>query len=661
MKKKIVIMAIMLALCAFVSAPAMAEGVLLASYEPGETEPTVGGLNSNDVTITPVLASSVGLVAPHGAYILELSINAADGKIEFDHTWTTGSYDLAGQTELNLEVYVPTSATLPATMGMWDAAWAPPTNWRAVSNYPVVGQWTKVVYDVSAHEQTGLTQMWAMVFEAMPAPTNGKIYIDFLRLGDVATNKASEPDPTDGSGVPVSTTELSWLNPASGGTLQCNVWLSTDPNTALWTSANLIEEDLDVTPETRASATISPALVSNETYYWRVDMTDSITGETEGDVWSFNTSNLPPVVDAGLKQNVWLKSGSATVTLSGSATDDGLPDPPAAMELKWTSDIGSPSFVDDTSAVTDVTFTATGTYTLTLTADDGLYTEPPTQYAEEGSDTVVITVYPEDSADDYLVALWDFEGDALDDTGGHDGTLVGTTYVDANDAAVGTGSVLFRLDGRVDIEDSGYVDPNENPWGPEYPSKWADFTDEVSITAWIKVPAFTQSWQFVVDKGPAYGIQREGDTDGVTFRISQYPNDEKPARGSLDITELGSANYGWHHIAGTFDGNNVRLYVDGWLEAEEDGSMYEGDIPRDLGLLTLGGFEGRLDHVRIYDVGLSGQVVLDQFIADGGSSSCGQVYAATDLNLDCYTNLADLAMLANSWLDCDDITNSSCD
>ncbi len=654
MKKKIVMMAVILALCAFVSVPAVA-GTLLASYEPGESEPTVGGNNTNDCVVTPVLASSVGLTAPHGSYILEVVINAADGKVEFDHTWATGTYDLAGETELSFDVYVSTSATLPAITGIWDPHWSPPDTWCPTSNLPVVGEWTTLTCDVSGYEQTGLNDIWAMIFEAMPNGAAGTNYVDFLRLGDYATTTATDPTPCDTCGVPITVTELSWTNPPSEGTLTCDVWLSTDPNTLLWTSADLLEDDLSVTPEAIATATIAPALIDNKTYYWRVDMTDSITGETIGKLWSFNTFNLPPVVDAGLKQNVWLKSDSATVALNGSATDDGLPDPPDAMEFEWTyeSDPAGKTVVfgDASEAVTTATFTEAGTYTLTLTADDGLYTEPPTVNAEEGDDTVVVEVYAEGTADDYLVALWDFEGDALDGIGGHHGTLVGATYVDANDVMVGTGSVLFRADGRVDIEDSGVSDPNYNTW--------ADFTDEVSITAWMKVPEFTLDWQYVVDKGAAYGIQREGTSNGVMFRISQSPDDEQAARGSLDLTEVGS-NDGWHHIAGTFDGNNARLYVDGWLEAEVDASVYENAIPRDGGFLSLGGFEGRMDHVRIYDVGLSGQVVLDQYIADGGGSSCGQVYEPTDLDQDCYTGLADLAVLAVDWLECSDITNSIC-
>ena len=94
------------------------------------------------------------------------------------------------------------------------------------------------------------------------------------------------------------------------------------------------------------------------------------------------TVNKPPVVNAGPNKTIAFPN---VASLSGSATDDGLPNPPAALTYTWSaiSGPGTVIFVDPNAASTTASFSAPGTYTLSLTANDG---------ALESSDTVIITV-----------------------------------------------------------------------------------------------------------------------------------------------------------------------------------------------------------------------------------------------------------------------------
>ena len=93
------------------------------------------------------------------------------------------------------------------------------------------------------------------------------------------------------------------------------------------------------------------------------------------------TVNKAPVVNAGPDQTV----PTLSAILNGSATDDGLPNPPGALTYTWTkvNGPGTVTFVNPTAASTAVTFSAGGVYTLKLTANDG---------ALSGSDNVIITV-----------------------------------------------------------------------------------------------------------------------------------------------------------------------------------------------------------------------------------------------------------------------------
>jgi hypothetical protein len=85
-------------------------------------------------------------------------------------------------------------------------------------------------------------------------------------------------------------------------------------------------------------------------------------------------SNLAPVVDAGVDQTITVAYPVAH--LSGSATDDGQPDPPAALTYLWTqqSGPGTATFTDATDPETDVRFDQPGVYVLRLTADDSALT-----------------------------------------------------------------------------------------------------------------------------------------------------------------------------------------------------------------------------------------------------------------------------------------------
>jgi DNA-binding beta-propeller fold protein YncE len=95
-------------------------------------------------------------------------------------------------------------------------------------------------------------------------------------------------------------------------------------------------------------------------------------------------TNQAPVVEAGADQRVLL--GEAA-TLSGDAGDDGLPNPPGALELRWSqlNGPGEATFADVTQPETTASFSTPGAYTLQLSASDGALT---------GHDRLTVTVAP---------------------------------------------------------------------------------------------------------------------------------------------------------------------------------------------------------------------------------------------------------------------------
>jgi CubicO group peptidase (beta-lactamase class C family) len=90
-------------------------------------------------------------------------------------------------------------------------------------------------------------------------------------------------------------------------------------------------------------------------------------------------TNAPPTVNAGADATVTLPD--AKVSLAGQATDDG---PAASLTHKWTATgPAAVAFVNDAAPATDATFSAAGSYTLTLTVNDG---------TQNGTDSLVVTV-----------------------------------------------------------------------------------------------------------------------------------------------------------------------------------------------------------------------------------------------------------------------------
>ena len=111
-------------------------------------------------------------------------------------------------------------------------------------------------------------------------------------------------------------------------------------------------------------------------------------GEIQGiyNAGAFGKSPVPansaPIVDAGADQSAYAGIG---IALAGTATDDGMPNPPETLTYQWSqvSGPGSVSFGSPTALATAAVFDAAGTYVLRLSASDS---------ALAGADEVTVTV-----------------------------------------------------------------------------------------------------------------------------------------------------------------------------------------------------------------------------------------------------------------------------
>src|SRR6185295_6354594 len=97
-------------------------------------------------------------------------------------------------------------------------------------------------------------------------------------------------------------------------------------------------------------------------YTLRLTATDSALSAADDIVVTVNaTPNLPPTVNAGPDQTITLP---AVANLSGTASDDGLPNPPATLTTTWSkvTGPGTVTFGNVSALSTTASFSAAGSY-----------------------------------------------------------------------------------------------------------------------------------------------------------------------------------------------------------------------------------------------------------------------------------------------------------
>ena len=206
---------------------------------------------------------------------------------------------------------------------------------------------------------------------------------------------------------------------------------------------------------------------------------------------------------------------------------------------------------------------------------------------------------PVDPGTDALVAYYKFENNPNDSTGnGLNGTIAGNPVYIQSLAGYG---MALQLDGVDDYVNCGN-------------SASFDITEQITLTAWVNTSdAGNDEHNPFVGKGDQSYAIKHGTNNSMEFYI--YDDDWQ----TLQLPVDDSFNGEWHHIAGTYDGNQLRLYVDGGLVDSEDylGSINSTTNPVNIGRnsqQTTRLYEGAIDDVKIYNRALSAGEIL--YLAD---------------------------------------------
>lgn len=288
------------------------------------------------------------------------------------------------------------------------------------------------------------------------------------------------------------------------------------------------------------------------------------------------TQNQAPVVNAGADQS---GQPGAVITLNGSVSDDGLPASSLSAQWSVVSGPGVVNFANTNAAATTATFSAAGTYVLRLTASDGQLT---------ASDELSVVISSTSQSAD-VTGLWkldDGTGTVAGDSSGNNnhGTLQGGASFGAGHS--GGGLVISGASQRVVV--------------PDAPS--LDFTTAITIAAWISPTS--KATQTVIGKGNSSvdGYELALSNTGKVFVRFNQATASNAYR--LDSTSSYPTNGStWLHVAATYDGSSIKLYINGVLQVSSQAQFAIGTNNLDLGIGAEAGgdrsMKGRIDDVLV--------------------------------------------------------------
>ena len=209
------------------------------------------------------------------------------------------------------------------------------------------------------------------------------------------------------------------------------------------------------------------------------------------------------------------------------------------------------------------------------------------------------------------VAYYPFNGNANDESGtDKDGPF-------NNDGTV-NGAVLAT--DRFGCEDKAYSFNGSSAYIeiPHSDSLELSDVNRVTVGAWVKKDSAQSVNIAIVQKSDRSYILRFKGGNEPAFIIDDVADGKKTAESNITVT-----NGVWYHLVGTYDGTDVKIYVDGeepvgsttaTATGMEDGSCCKLGIGENLDPDKRGRYlDGQIDDISIWDRALTSDQVLDYY------------------------------------------------
>jgi hypothetical protein len=151
----------------------------------------------------------------------------------------------------------------------------------------------------------------------------------------------------------------------------------------------------------------------------------------------------------------------------------------------------------------------------------------------------------------------------------------------------------------------------------------------LTLAAWIKTSHKDRVWRRIFDKGTGKGyvLTMCGEFTGKNYQGQVAIEPGK----TWSLSDIEVADGRWHHVVGTFNGAEARVYVDGWPVGTP--GRWAGEIPSTAYDLTIGAnrsnpdgaageigasFNGLMDDVMMFNRALTANEIQVLFKSQGG-------------------------------------------